>query len=120
MAEPTGLPFKYRITVTNPGTDFDKNYFDCVPLPPGLNGRLAFLPGRPARPGRPASPEGPGAPTAVARRCDPSHAGQDHPAATTPHHRQAGDAPAEGDPSGPRQAEQRAGPRHLAQASPGT
>ncbi len=36
VAEPVGEPFKYRITVSNPGVDIDRNYFDCVPLPPGL------------------------------------------------------------------------------------
>ncbi len=36
VAEPMGAPFRYRITVSNPGADFTKNYFDCRPLPPGL------------------------------------------------------------------------------------
>lgn len=36
VTEPLGQPFKYRITVSNPGVDVAKNYFDCVPLPPGL------------------------------------------------------------------------------------
>ena len=36
VAEPMGQPFRYRITVSNPGSDFDKNYFNCIPLPPGL------------------------------------------------------------------------------------
>ena len=36
VAEPMGQPFRYRITVSNPGTDFQKNYFNCIPLPPGL------------------------------------------------------------------------------------
>jgi uncharacterized repeat protein (TIGR01451 family) len=36
VAEPMGQPFRYRITVSNPGTDFAKNYFNCIPLPPGL------------------------------------------------------------------------------------
>ena len=36
VAEPMGQSFRYRITVSNPGSDFDKNYFNCVPLPPGL------------------------------------------------------------------------------------
>jgi hypothetical protein len=36
VAEPMGQAFRYRITVSNPGTDFDKNYFNCIPLPPGL------------------------------------------------------------------------------------
>ena len=56
VAEPTGLPFKYRITVTNPGTDFDKNYFDCVPLPPGLTintnlGSAGYITGTPTTTG---------------------------------------------------------------------
>ena len=36
VSEPMGQAFRYRITVSNPGTDFDKNYFNCLPLPPGL------------------------------------------------------------------------------------
>jgi len=36
VAEPMGESFRYRITVSNPGTDFAKNYFNCIPLPPGL------------------------------------------------------------------------------------
>ena len=36
VVEPVGEPFKYRITVTNPGVDVDKNYFNCDPLPDGL------------------------------------------------------------------------------------
>ena len=36
IVEPLGQTFKYRITVTNPGVDFQQNYFNCVPLPPGL------------------------------------------------------------------------------------
>jgi hypothetical protein len=36
VTEPMGHAFRYRITVSNPGTDFDKNYFNCIPLPPGL------------------------------------------------------------------------------------
>jgi hypothetical protein len=36
VAEPMGQAFRYRITVSNPGTDFEKNYFNCIPLPPGL------------------------------------------------------------------------------------
>ena len=36
IVEPLGQTFKYRITVTNPGVDFAQNYFNCVPLPPGL------------------------------------------------------------------------------------
>jgi len=36
VVEPMGQPFRYRITVSNPGTDFANNYFNCIPLPPGL------------------------------------------------------------------------------------
>ena len=36
VAEPMGQAFRYRITVSNPGTDIAKNYFNCIPLPPGL------------------------------------------------------------------------------------
>ena len=36
VAEPMGQAFRYRITVSNPGLDFAKNYFNCIPLPPGL------------------------------------------------------------------------------------
>jgi hypothetical protein len=36
VVEPMGQTFRYRIVVSNPGTDFDKNYFNCIPLPPGL------------------------------------------------------------------------------------
>ena len=36
VVEPVGQVFKYRITVSNPGTDYAKNYFNCIPLPPGL------------------------------------------------------------------------------------
>ncbi len=36
MVEPVGEIFKYRITVSNPGVDIAKNYFNCIPLPPGL------------------------------------------------------------------------------------
>jgi len=55
-AEPMGLPFKYRITVTNPGVDVEKNYFNCVPLPPGLNintnlGQAGYITGTPASAG---------------------------------------------------------------------
>ena len=51
-AEPVGGVFKYRITVSNPGTDYDKNYFNCVPLPPGLNintnpGAAGYITGTP-------------------------------------------------------------------------
>lgn len=36
VVEPVEQPFRYRITVTDPGIDFSKNYFNCYPLPPGL------------------------------------------------------------------------------------
>lgn len=56
VVEPTGLPFKYRITVSNPGTDFAQNYFDCVPLPPGLTintsvGSAGYITGTPTATG---------------------------------------------------------------------
>jgi hypothetical protein len=55
-AAPIGQPFKYRITVSNPGVDVDKNYFNCVPLPPGLNintnlGQAGYIIGTPASAG---------------------------------------------------------------------
>jgi hypothetical protein len=31
-----GQPFRYRITVSNAGSDHNKDYFNCIPLPPGL------------------------------------------------------------------------------------
>jgi uncharacterized repeat protein (TIGR01451 family) len=31
-----GQTFRYRITVSNAGSDHNKDYFNCVPLPPGL------------------------------------------------------------------------------------
>lgn len=37
VLEPMGQSFRYRIAVSNPGSDFDKNYFNCTPLPPGLS-----------------------------------------------------------------------------------
>jgi hypothetical protein len=51
-AEPVGQIFKYRITVTDPGTDFAENYFNCVPLPPGLTintnaGAAGYITGTP-------------------------------------------------------------------------
>jgi hypothetical protein len=55
-AEPGGLEFKYRITVANPGTDFEKNYFNCIPLPPGLTintnpGAAGYITGTPTEVG---------------------------------------------------------------------
>jgi hypothetical protein len=52
VAEPMGQAFRYRITVSNPGTDFDKNYFNCIPLPPGLTintnpGSAGYISGTP-------------------------------------------------------------------------
>jgi uncharacterized repeat protein (TIGR01451 family) len=51
-AEPMGAPFKYRITVSNPGTDVAGNYFNCFPLPPGLTintnpGAAGYITGTP-------------------------------------------------------------------------
>jgi len=56
VAEPMGQPFRFRITVSNPGTDFDKNYFNCIPLPPGLTintnlGAAGYISGTPAAAG---------------------------------------------------------------------
>ena len=50
--EPIGQVFKYRITVSNPGTDIAKNYFNCIPLPPGLTintnpGAAGYITGTP-------------------------------------------------------------------------
>lgn len=52
VEEPLGAPFKYRITVSNPGTDIPNNYFNCVPLPPGLTintnlGAAGYITGTP-------------------------------------------------------------------------
>lgn len=52
VAEPMGHSFRYRISVSNPGSDFDKNYFNCIPLPPGLTintnlGAAGYLSGIP-------------------------------------------------------------------------
>jgi len=52
VVEPVGQIFKYRITVSNPGTDFALNYFNCVPLPPGLTintnlGAAGYITGTP-------------------------------------------------------------------------
>jgi len=57
VAEPMGQSFRYRISVSNPGSDFDKNYFNCPPLPPGLTintniGAAGYLSGIPLRAGR--------------------------------------------------------------------
>jgi uncharacterized repeat protein (TIGR01451 family) len=56
VAEPMGQPFRYRITVSNPGTDVAKNYFNCIPLPPGLTintnlGGSGFISGTPMETG---------------------------------------------------------------------
>ncbi len=56
VAEPMGQSFRYRITVSNPGTDFDKNYFNCIPLPPGLTintnpGAAGYISGTPSEMG---------------------------------------------------------------------
>jgi len=52
VEEPVGQPFKYRITVTNPGINIAHNYFNCVPLPPGLTintnpGAAGYITGTP-------------------------------------------------------------------------
>jgi len=52
VTEPMGQSFRYRITVSNPGSDFDKNYFNCIPLPPGLTintnaGAAGYISGTP-------------------------------------------------------------------------
>lgn len=52
VSEPMGQPFRYRITVSNPGSDFGKNYFNCTPLPPGLTintniGAAGYISGTP-------------------------------------------------------------------------
>lgn len=52
VAEPMGQPFRYRISVSNPSSDFGKNYYNCVPLPPGLTintnvGAAGYLSGIP-------------------------------------------------------------------------
>ena len=54
--EPASQAFKYRITVSNPGTDVARNYFDCYPLPPGLTidtnlGQAGYITGVPTQPG---------------------------------------------------------------------
>ena len=56
VTEPVGQLFKYRITVSNPGVDVAKNYFDCVPLPPGLTintnpGAAGYITGTPTTAG---------------------------------------------------------------------
>lgn len=52
VAEPMGQTFRYRISVSNPGTDFARNYFNCTPVPPGLTintnpGAAGYLSGTP-------------------------------------------------------------------------
>jgi hypothetical protein len=56
VIEPVAQPFRYRITVSNPGTDFAKNYYDCYPLPPGLTintnvGAAGYITGTPTNVG---------------------------------------------------------------------
>lgn len=56
VAEPVGQPFRYRITVRNPGSDYQLNYFNCVPLPPGLSintavGAAGYITGTPTNAG---------------------------------------------------------------------
>lgn len=52
VAEPMGQTFRYRISVSNPGSDFARNYFNCIPVPPGLTintnpGAAGYLSGTP-------------------------------------------------------------------------
>jgi uncharacterized repeat protein (TIGR01451 family) len=54
--EPVNQPFNYRITVSNPGTDVANNYFNCIPLPPGLTintnlGGAGYITGTPTNVG---------------------------------------------------------------------
>lgn len=56
VVEPVGQPFRYRIIVKNPGSDVAQNYFNCVPLPPGLSintsvGAAGYITGTPTNPG---------------------------------------------------------------------
>ncbi len=56
VVEPVGRPFRYRITVSNPGSDVNKNYYNCTPLPPGLSintavGAAGYITGTPTNPG---------------------------------------------------------------------
>jgi Immunoglobulin I-set domain len=56
VAEPMGQSFRYRISASNPGSDFARNYFNCTPLPPGLTintnpGAAGYLSGIPLAPG---------------------------------------------------------------------
>lgn len=56
VLEPMGQPFRYRITVSNPGTDYTRNYFNCLPLPPGLTintnlGAAGYISGTPSAAG---------------------------------------------------------------------
>ena len=52
VAESMGQAFRYRISVSIPGSDFVRNYFNCIPLPPGLTintniGAAGYLSGIP-------------------------------------------------------------------------
>ncbi len=56
VSEPVGQPFRYRISVSNPSSDFTRNYYNCTPLPPGLTintniGAAGYLSGIPLVPG---------------------------------------------------------------------
>jgi uncharacterized repeat protein (TIGR01451 family) len=56
VEEPVGQTFKHRITVSNPGTDIANNYFNCIPLPPGLTintnlGGAGYITGTPTNVG---------------------------------------------------------------------
>lgn len=51
-----GTPFNYRITVLNPGGDHQGDYFNCIPIPPGLTlntnvGGTGFITGTPTTAG---------------------------------------------------------------------
>jgi hypothetical protein len=54
--EPVNQPFKYRITVANAGSDFKKDFYNCIPVPPGLTintnlGGNGYITGTPTTPG---------------------------------------------------------------------
>lgn len=54
--EPVHQPFKYRITVANAGSDFKKDFYNCIPVPPGLTintnlGGNGYITGTPTTPG---------------------------------------------------------------------
>jgi hypothetical protein len=56
VVEPISTAIVYRITVTNAGSDHNKDYYNCIPLPPGLSintnvGAPGFIIGTPTQPG---------------------------------------------------------------------